>query len=64
MATRITPQEYFKAKKNQEQVRTIQPIIQNGQIYVPITPNWVPVIVGIALVGAFVVAMYAISKVD
>ena len=26
-------------------------------------PKWVPVIIGIALIGSFIVAIYAISKV-
>jgi len=33
------------------------------QEYFNSIPKWVPIIIGIALVGSFIVAIYAISKV-
>ena len=29
----------------------------------PAIPKWVPILIGIALVGSFIIAIYAISKV-
>ena len=37
-----------------------QDYLNESQVYIP---KWVPIIIGIALIGSFAIAIYAISKV-
>jgi hypothetical protein len=69
MSTRISPQDYFRQNQTPHQVEKKVEYIPQPQIqYVPyqveITqiPNWVPILLGIALMGAFAIALYAIHK--
>lgn len=52
MAMRITPEQYL----NQQQF----PYYPRAEVQE--IPTWVPILLGIALIGAFAVAIYALSK--
>lgn len=61
MAVRILPVDYFKEKPEIQELPTTE--IPEQQVEIQTIPDWVPIIVGICVVGAFVVSIYAISKI-
>lgn len=50
MPQRIYPEDYFN-----------QQVEKRAVIETTMIPNWVPILLGIALVGAFAIALYALS---
>jgi hypothetical protein len=67
MVTRISPNDYF-FQNQPEKRNVVEHNYTNQPQYVPYQlettqiPDWVPILLGIALVGAFIVALYAIHK--
>lgn len=62
MATRISPEQYIQRLQPKIEQPTV--ITQKQYVLVPVIPEWVPILLGIAMVGAFAIALYAIAKVD
>ena len=64
MAVRILPQDYLKEKTLiQELPSKTMEVTEPQYIEVQTIPEWVPILLGLALAGAFIVSIYAVSKI-
>ena len=69
MAVRILPKDYFKStikpqiKVHEAVSDPIEMQTEPQYIEVPVIPEWVPILLGIALAGTLIVSIYAISKI-
>lgn len=49
MPTRMYPEDYYNMEPKKAEIEPTS------------IPNWVPILLGIAIVGAFIVALYSLS---